>query len=127
MYSLSGLGQIASTVSYNKTGHVERGLLLSWRYGKGLTVTARSSFLIFVSIALTHLSLFSDLKSLLLLRQLTRRLGWITTENDPPQKSGIIAERLLVGLAKEPQTMLREDLVKTILSLNPPLLLHCER
>ena len=56
----------------------------------------------------------------LLLRQLTRRLGWITTENDPPQKSGIIAERLLVGLAKEPQTMLREDMVKTILSLNPP-------
>ena len=51
---------------------------------------------------------------------MTRRLGWITTENDPPQKSGIIAERLLVGLAKEPQTMLREDLVKTILSLNPP-------
>ena len=51
---------------------------------------------------------------------MTRRLGWITTENDPPQKSGIIAERLLVGLAKEPQTMLHEDMVKTILSLNAP-------
>ena len=63
---------------------------------------------------------FQILNHCLLLRQLTRRLGWITTENDPPQKSGIIAERLLVGLAKEPQTMLREDLVKTILSLNPP-------
>jgi hypothetical protein len=76
--------------------------------------------MIHISIALTHLLYSQILNHCLLLRQLTRRLGWITTENDPPQKSGIIAERLLVGLAKEPQTMLREDLVKTILSLNPP-------
>ena len=74
----------------------------------------------YTSIALTHLPYSQILNHCLLLRQLTRRLGWITTENDPPQKSGIIAERLLVGLAKEPQTMLREDMVKTILSLNPP-------
>ena len=63
MYSLSGLGQIASTMSYIKTGHVERELLLFWRYGKGLTDTARSNFMIHLSIALTHF-VFSDLKSL---------------------------------------------------------------
>lgn len=58
---------------------------------------------------------------LLLLRQLTRRLEWITTDNDPPRKSGVLAEQVLVDLAKDPQAILRDDLVKTILSLKPPL------
>ncbi|KAF8969383.1 hypothetical protein BDZ97DRAFT_1653935 [Flammula alnicola] len=55
----------------------------------------------------------------LLLRQLTKRLGWNKTD-DVPTKSGNLAERLLVGLAKDPQAMLRECLVDTVLSLEPP-------
>ncbi|KAF8165625.1 hypothetical protein B0H34DRAFT_647411 [Crassisporium funariophilum] len=56
----------------------------------------------------------------LLLRQPTRRLGWIITERGPPRKSGILAERLLVGLTKDPRAMMHDDLIKTILSLEPP-------
>ncbi|KAH9482363.1 hypothetical protein JR316_0004463 [Psilocybe cubensis] len=55
----------------------------------------------------------------LLLRQITKRLQWNTHE-DPPLKAGMFAERLLIGLAKEPQAMLREDLVDTILDLKGP-------
>ncbi|KAJ6616217.1 hypothetical protein B0H10DRAFT_2219617 [Mycena sp. CBHHK59/15] len=58
---------------------------------------------------------------LLLLRQLTRRLEWITTDNIPPRKSGILAEQMLADLTKEPHAILRTDVVRTILSLNPPL------
>ncbi|KAJ7129251.1 hypothetical protein C8R44DRAFT_776275 [Mycena epipterygia] len=58
---------------------------------------------------------------LLLLRQLTRRLEWITTDNIPPRKSGILAEQILADLTKEPHAILRDDVVRTILSLNPPL------
>ncbi|KAJ7098718.1 hypothetical protein B0H15DRAFT_821944 [Mycena belliarum] len=58
---------------------------------------------------------------LLLLRQLTRRLEWITTDNIPPRKSGILAEQILADLTKDPHAMLRADLVQTFLSLNPPL------
>lgn len=58
---------------------------------------------------------------LLLLRQLTRRLEWVIADKDPPRKSGIIAERILVDLAKEPSAILHDDLVQTILSLKPPL------
>ncbi|KAF9006670.1 hypothetical protein BDQ17DRAFT_1352181 [Cyathus striatus] len=61
------------------------------------------------------------LNHLLLLRQFTRRLGWIATDSDPPRKSGIFAERMLSDLAKDPQAMLRDDLVKTVLSLEQPL------
>ncbi|KDR84049.1 hypothetical protein GALMADRAFT_236653 [Galerina marginata CBS 339.88] len=55
----------------------------------------------------------------LLLRQITRRLGW-NKSDDIPRKLGILAERLLVGLAKDPQAMLRDDLINTVLSLEPP-------
>ncbi|KAF9481882.1 hypothetical protein BDN70DRAFT_802571 [Pholiota conissans] len=55
----------------------------------------------------------------LLLRQLTKRLGWNKTD-ETPSKSGLFAERLLVGLAKDPQSMLREHVVETVLSLEPP-------
>ncbi|KAF9464803.1 hypothetical protein BDZ94DRAFT_1255296 [Collybia nuda] len=58
---------------------------------------------------------------LLLLRQLTRRLEWVIADKDPPRKSGIIAERILVDLAREPSAILHDDLVQTILSLKPPL------
>ncbi|KAF8214050.1 hypothetical protein K438DRAFT_1706324 [Mycena galopus ATCC 62051] len=58
---------------------------------------------------------------LLLLRQLTRRLEWITTDNIPPRKSGVLAEQILADLAKEPHAILRDDVVRTILSLDPPL------
>ncbi|KAJ7639333.1 hypothetical protein FB45DRAFT_424905 [Roridomyces roridus] len=58
---------------------------------------------------------------LLLLRQLTRRLEWITTDNIPPRKSGILAEQILADLTQEPDAILRADFVQTILSLNPPL------
>ena len=58
---------------------------------------------------------------LLLLRQLTRRLEWISTENDPPRKSGVLAERVLSDLAKDPHAILHDDLVQAILALKPPL------
>ncbi|KAJ7437107.1 hypothetical protein B0H11DRAFT_2108517 [Mycena galericulata] len=62
---------------------------------------------------------------LLLLRQLTRRLEWITTDittdNIPPRKSGILAEQILADLTQEPHAVLRDDVVRTIFSLNPPL------
>ncbi|KAF8914268.1 hypothetical protein CPB84DRAFT_1811634 [Gymnopilus junonius] len=66
----------------------------------------------------------------LLLRQMTRRLGW-NKSDDTPTKRSIYAERLLVGLAKDPQAMLNEDcenledselpeLIKAILSPEIP-------
>ena len=58
---------------------------------------------------------------LLLLRQLTRRLGWITSDNAVPRNSGTLAERVLVNLAQEPHSILHDDLVSTILALKPPL------
>src|SRR5688572_7857460 len=58
---------------------------------------------------------------LLLLRQLTRRLEWITTENDPPRQSGVLAEKILLNLARNPQPFLNPDFIQTILSLKPPL------
>ncbi|KAJ7246562.1 hypothetical protein B0H12DRAFT_1305619 [Mycena haematopus] len=58
---------------------------------------------------------------LLLLRQFTRRLEWITTDKIPPRKSGVLAEQILADLAKEPHAILRDDVVRTILSLDPPL------
>ncbi|CAA7258559.1 unnamed protein product [Cyclocybe aegerita] len=58
----------------------------------------------------------------LLLRQMTRRLQWIKNDadNQQPKKSGILAERLVVGLAKDPIAMLRDDLITAVLSLKPP-------
>ncbi|TFK43826.1 hypothetical protein BDQ12DRAFT_695848 [Crucibulum laeve] len=61
------------------------------------------------------------LNHLLLLRQFTRRLGWIANDNDPPRKSGILAEKVLSNLARDPHAILHDELVKTILSLEPPL------
>lgn len=58
---------------------------------------------------------------LLLLRQLTRRLEWISSDNDPPRKSGVLAEKVFVGLAKDTHTILHDDLVQAILALKPPL------
>ncbi|KAJ7591444.1 hypothetical protein C8J56DRAFT_1047652 [Mycena floridula] len=58
---------------------------------------------------------------LLLLRQLTKRLGWITSGNKPPRKSGTLGEQILLDLAKDPQAILDDQLVQTILALEPPL------
>ncbi|KXN89433.1 hypothetical protein AN958_05595 [Leucoagaricus sp. SymC.cos] len=78
---------------------------------------------------------------LFLLRQLTRRLKWITTDNDPPRHSGLLAERVLCSLLLPPVTSshplpmpsssppsslptlpaLNTDLTQTILSLSQPL------
>ncbi|KAF5321891.1 hypothetical protein D9619_000594 [Psilocybe cf. subviscida] len=55
----------------------------------------------------------------LLLRQLTKRLGW-NKSDDVPSKSAVLAERLLVTLGKDPRSMLREHMVETVLSLEPP-------
>ncbi|KAJ3800389.1 hypothetical protein GGU11DRAFT_412344 [Lentinula aff. detonsa] len=57
---------------------------------------------------------------LLLLRQFTLRLKWITT-NDTPRKSGIFGEQILSELLDEPYAALNDDLVQTILSLKQPL------
>ncbi|KAH6914765.1 hypothetical protein BKA70DRAFT_1093863 [Coprinopsis sp. MPI-PUGE-AT-0042] len=77
---------------------------------------------------LAVLSLWQDidgyreiLNHLLHLRQLTRRLGWIIADSNPPRKSGIFAERLLVRLTDEPSSILQEELYKAILDLKQPL------
>jgi len=57
---------------------------------------------------------------LLLLRQMTKRLGWITEEKGAPRKSCVLAERLLVGMAKDTQCFLRDDFSKAIISLSEP-------
>ncbi|KAF8827157.1 hypothetical protein HHX47_DHR5000612 [Lentinula edodes] len=57
---------------------------------------------------------------LLLLRQFTLRLKWITS-NDTPRKSGIFGEQILSDLLDEPDAALNDDLVQTILSLKQPL------
>jgi hypothetical protein len=57
----------------------------------------------------------------MLLRQLTRRLEWISTENDPPRQSGVLAERVLSDLARDPHAILHDDLVQAILALKAPL------
>ena len=58
----------------------------------------------------------------LLLRQMARRLEWIKNDEDDqrPKKAGILVERLFVGLAKDPQAMLRGDVVAAVLALKPP-------
>ncbi|KAF5392933.1 hypothetical protein D9757_001211 [Collybiopsis confluens] len=58
---------------------------------------------------------------LLLLRQFTLRLKWITTNDSAPRKSGIFGEQILSDLFEEPQAALNDDLVQTILSLQQPL------
>ncbi|KAE9404801.1 hypothetical protein BT96DRAFT_394283 [Gymnopus androsaceus JB14] len=57
---------------------------------------------------------------LLLLRQFTLRLKWITA-NDTPRKSGIFGEQILADILDEPEAALNNDLVQTILSLKQPL------
>ncbi|EAU84430.1 hypothetical protein CC1G_01426 [Coprinopsis cinerea okayama7 len=65
---------------------------------------------------------YSDiLNHLLYLRQLTRRLGWIISDSDPPRKSGIFAERILMRLAESPRAILQEELYKIIIDLKQPL------
>ena len=58
---------------------------------------------------------------MLLLRQLTRRLKWIITDSDLPKKSGILAEKVLTILSKEPHAVLQPEVVDAILSLRSPL------
>lgn len=53
---------------------------------------------------------------LLLLRQMTFRLECMT-DNDPPTQSGIDAEHLLAGLAKNPRAFLRSNFVKCVLNI----------
>jgi hypothetical protein len=49
------------------------------------------------------------------------RLEYMIAENDPPSQSGIHAEHILVNLARDPQAILNQHLVKAILSLPQPL------
>ncbi|KAG6902454.1 hypothetical protein C0995_016315 [Termitomyces sp. Mi166 len=58
---------------------------------------------------------------LLLLRQQARRLSWISSDNEIPRQSGILAEKIICELAKDPQAVLNGDLVDTILQLKPKL------
>ncbi|KIK67662.1 hypothetical protein GYMLUDRAFT_237881 [Collybiopsis luxurians FD-317 M1] len=58
---------------------------------------------------------------LLLLRQFTLRLKWITSNDSAPRKSGIFGEQILSDLLDEPSAALNDDLVQTILSLQQPL------
>ncbi|KAH7923670.1 hypothetical protein BV22DRAFT_1015011 [Leucogyrophana mollusca] len=60
---------------------------------------------------------------LLLLRQMTFRLECMTADNDPPTRSGIHAENIILNIANDPRSFLRHDFVKCILSLRQPLAL----
>jgi len=71
------------------------------------------------------LTLLQILNHCLPLRQMARRLAWIKNDEDDqrPKKTGILVERLLVGLTRDPQVMMRSDVVTTVLSLKPPFCL----
>ncbi|KAF5363992.1 hypothetical protein D9756_000256 [Leucocoprinus leucothites] len=103
------------------------------------------------TLAVIHLWQSTDgyreiVNHLFLLRQLTRRLKWITTDNDPPRHSGLLAERVLCSLllpsvpsshpyphpyphshthihnhSQPTLPALNHDLTQTILSLSQPL------
>lgn len=53
---------------------------------------------------------------------MARRLQWIKNDENHqrPKKAGILVERLLVGLSKDPRAILRNDVATTILALKPP-------
>src|SRR3954452_13897088 len=53
---------------------------------------------------------------------MTFRLECMAAENDPPSQSGMHAEQIIVNLATEPRSFLRDDFVKCILSLPRSLL-----
>jgi hypothetical protein len=57
----------------------------------------------------------------MLLRQMTFRLECMTTDNDPPTRSGGYAEHILLALAHEPASMHSYDLIKCVLGLQQPL------
>ncbi|KAJ7068757.1 hypothetical protein C8F01DRAFT_1208184 [Mycena amicta] len=48
---------------------------------------------------------------------LTKRLQWITTGNDPPRQSGILAEQILADLAADPHAILSADVINAITAL----------
>ncbi|EKM79923.1 hypothetical protein AGABI1DRAFT_72636 [Agaricus bisporus var. burnettii JB137-S8] len=59
---------------------------------------------------------------LFLLRQFTRRLSWITTDNEYPRHSALLAEKVLCSITScNPSSILNEEMVETILALKQPL------
>jgi hypothetical protein len=55
---------------------------------------------------------------------LTYRIEWVTSENNPPRQSGVLAEQILSELARGPQHIADPSnvaLVRSILSLKQPL------
>ncbi|KAL0950200.1 hypothetical protein HGRIS_010192 [Hohenbuehelia grisea] len=55
---------------------------------------------------------------LLLLRQLSLRLGWIIGDNDPPRHAGVLAEKILTSLVEDPKSLIQHNgLSKTVLDL----------
>ncbi|KAF9226846.1 hypothetical protein BS17DRAFT_776224 [Gyrodon lividus] len=56
---------------------------------------------------------------LLLLRQMTFHLGCMTTDNDPPEQSGIHAENIILNLVNEPRCYLSPHFVNCIRSWQP--------
>jgi hypothetical protein len=94
------------------------GVLRLWQHVDGYREV---SFFIIIS-AVDGILLGKIVNHLLLLRQMTFRLECMTADNDPPTQSGILAEHIIVNLANEPRSFLRQDFVKCILSLGRPLL-----
>lgn len=67
---------------------------------------------------------FQIVNHLLLLNQVTYRIEWITSDNESPRQSGIIAEQLLSELATDPRNLVdpaNDALVQCVLSLKQPL------
>ncbi|TRM67916.1 hypothetical protein BD626DRAFT_107944 [Schizophyllum amplum] len=58
---------------------------------------------------------------ILSLDQTCRRLKWSMEDKSAPRKVELLAEQILTDLALEPKAVLREELIETILSAEPPL------
>jgi hypothetical protein len=57
----------------------------------------------------------------MLLGQMTFRLECMTTDNDPPTRSGVHAEHIILALAQEPVSMHSYDIIRCVLNLQQPL------
>ncbi|KAL1740094.1 hypothetical protein HDZ31DRAFT_18973, partial [Schizophyllum fasciatum] len=58
---------------------------------------------------------------ILSLDQTCRRIKWSMEDRAAPRKVELLAEQILTDLALEPKAVLREELIETILAVEPPL------
>uniref|UniRef100_D8PQY6 Virilizer N-terminal domain-containing protein n=1 Tax=Schizophyllum commune (strain H4-8 / FGSC 9210) TaxID=578458 RepID=D8PQY6_SCHCM len=65
---------------------------------------------------------YSEIVNLILaLDQTCRRIKWSMEDRTAPRRTELLAEQILTDLAFEPKAVLRDELVTTILAIQPPL------